>query len=162
MILFPDLNGYDKWKDKAVSLSAITSFSVSDLLEKEATEQEKIQGLDLADYLVRFDLKEFISIPVIKQQTEINNYRLPAIQTGSQVLENWEKEINELENYFASISFPKQAIKFNSYCSILDTSKFVDAHLSVVRTNNGKPGFLPYLERLQELRNILAERSICY
>lgn len=57
--LFPDLNGFEKWNNKAKTLSHITKFTVSDLLERNATEEERKQGLDLADYLIRFNYKEF-------------------------------------------------------------------------------------------------------
>jgi hypothetical protein len=60
IILFPDLNCYDKWKAKSQELKPIANFQVSDLLEAKATDDEKKQGLDLADYLLRFDLQEFI------------------------------------------------------------------------------------------------------
>lgn len=50
--LFPDLNAFEKWNAKAKELSAICEISVSDILERNATETEKQQGLDLADYLV--------------------------------------------------------------------------------------------------------------
>jgi hypothetical protein len=52
-ILFPDLNAFDKWQVKANELSDIATFKVSDLLENSASEAEKRQGLDLADYLIR-------------------------------------------------------------------------------------------------------------
>jgi hypothetical protein len=57
--LFPDLNGFEKWNNKAKTLSHIAKFTVSDLLERNATEEERKQGLDLADYLIRFNYKEF-------------------------------------------------------------------------------------------------------
>ena len=50
--LFPDLNAYDKWNAKANELSTLCNIIVSDLLERQATPQQKQQGLDLADYLV--------------------------------------------------------------------------------------------------------------
>ncbi len=59
VVLFPDLNGYDKWCIKAKELSAITSITVSDLLERKAGNTEKLHGLDLADYLLRFDIEDF-------------------------------------------------------------------------------------------------------
>jgi len=59
VILFPDLNGFEKWSNKAKELSHLAIFTVSDLLERKANEAEKKQGLDLADYLVRYDLKKF-------------------------------------------------------------------------------------------------------
>ncbi|MFT5725353.1 MAG: hypothetical protein ACI9JN_002478 [Bacteroidia bacterium] len=57
--LFPDLNGFEKWNDKAKELSLIASVTVSNLLELKATDMEKKQGLDLADYLVRYNLNRF-------------------------------------------------------------------------------------------------------
>ena len=59
VVLFPDLNGFEKWNDKAKELSHLASFQVSDLLERKATEAERIQGFDLADYLIRFELEQF-------------------------------------------------------------------------------------------------------
>lgn len=59
IILFPDLKGFEKWTNKAKELSDITEFVVSDLLEHKATEQEREQGLDIADYLLRFELEVF-------------------------------------------------------------------------------------------------------
>jgi len=52
--LYPDLNGFEKWNAKAKELSAICEISVSDILEHNATQTEKQEGLDLADYLVGF------------------------------------------------------------------------------------------------------------
>jgi hypothetical protein len=59
VILFPDLNGFDKWSSKVKELSHIASFTVSDLLERKATEIERKQGLDIADYLIKFNYKDF-------------------------------------------------------------------------------------------------------
>jgi len=48
--LFPDLMAYDKWKEIAGRVSGVT---VSDILERRATEADRAAGLDLADYLLR-------------------------------------------------------------------------------------------------------------
>lgn len=61
VILFPDLNAFTDWSAKAKEISANlpgSRFVVSDLLENNATEAEKINGLDLADYLIRFDFRQ--------------------------------------------------------------------------------------------------------
>lgn len=60
VLLFPDLNAYEKWNAKTEKLSHITKFKISDFLEIKSTIEEKKLGLDLADYLLRFDYKEFI------------------------------------------------------------------------------------------------------
>lgn len=59
VVLFPDLKAFDIWETKARGFTNITTFTISDLLERKATEAEKEQGFDLADYLIRFDYKEF-------------------------------------------------------------------------------------------------------
>jgi hypothetical protein len=63
IVLFPDLAGFEKWSQKATEiqkeLPGIT-IKVSDLLEQNATESDRQSGLDLADYLVKFDLKDFL------------------------------------------------------------------------------------------------------
>lgn len=63
--LFPDLNAFDKWQQKALELTKQmpgTLFKVSDLLQNKANEADKLTGLDLADYLIRFDNKAFRSL----------------------------------------------------------------------------------------------------
>ena len=60
VVLFPDLKAFDIWETKARGFKNITTFTISDLLERKATEAEKEQGFDLADYLIRFDYKEFL------------------------------------------------------------------------------------------------------
>lgn len=60
IILFPDLNSFELWSDKAKEFSHLAIFTVSDLLERKATEAEKKQGLDLADYLTKFNYRQFI------------------------------------------------------------------------------------------------------
>lgn len=60
VFLFPDLNGFDKWKAKADSLSHLAKFTISNLLERRASDTEREQGFDLADYLVKLDYKEFV------------------------------------------------------------------------------------------------------
>ncbi|MCR8667893.1 DUF6371 domain-containing protein [Aestuariibaculum sp. M13] len=52
VILFPDLGCYDIWNDKIPSLTKLASFRVSDLIETKASPEEKLQGLDIADYLI--------------------------------------------------------------------------------------------------------------
>lgn len=53
VVLFPDLNAFEKWKEKAKQLTFCKSVTVSDLLESIASEKERASGLDLVDYLLR-------------------------------------------------------------------------------------------------------------
>jgi hypothetical protein len=59
IVLFPDIKGMEAWSAKAEELRLLINVSVSDLLENIATDQEREEGLDIADYLIRFDWKQF-------------------------------------------------------------------------------------------------------
>jgi hypothetical protein len=66
VFLFPDLSkdgkAFSLWSSKALEMEAElkgTRFFVSDLLEREATEAERLAGLDLADYLIQQDWRKF-------------------------------------------------------------------------------------------------------
>ena len=59
VVLYPDLNAFDLWPKRAKELSRIAHFAVSYLLESRATETEKKEGLDFADYLIRFPVSDF-------------------------------------------------------------------------------------------------------
>ncbi len=56
VVLYPDLRALDKWTEKAKELNTICNVTVSDLLEQVATEEEKSNGLDLADYLIKLNI----------------------------------------------------------------------------------------------------------
>ncbi len=60
VILFPDLNAYDKWKEKIASLHPETTYQISDLLERKATIEQRKNGLDIADYLVALDMEKYL------------------------------------------------------------------------------------------------------
>jgi hypothetical protein len=53
VFLFPDSDGYIKWRKRLRELSKITMFTISDLLERKSTKIEKENGLDIADYLLQ-------------------------------------------------------------------------------------------------------------
>lgn len=55
VVLYPDLGAYDSWKSKGLLLAAVAGcrVSVSEVLEKIATDEDRANGLDLADYLLR-------------------------------------------------------------------------------------------------------------
>ncbi|MCF0203350.1 MAG: hypothetical protein HUK08_08300 [Bacteroidaceae bacterium] len=53
VILFPDLGAYDVWKSKIPMLQPVCkSVRISSFLEERATEEQRRNGLDIADYLL--------------------------------------------------------------------------------------------------------------
>jgi hypothetical protein len=59
IILYPDLGCFSKWENKVQEFSHKTNISISSLLEKNASEEDKKEGYDIADYLVRINYKKF-------------------------------------------------------------------------------------------------------
>ena len=163
VILFPDLNGFEKWDKKAKELSHIANFIVSDLLEQKATEAEKKQGFDLADYLIKFDYKDF-------QQQEENtlqradslpqhtvnpcNERTQRAENNLQRTESQpqQAEIAELGIYFKGTTLSTLPIKLSQCETITDIPKFIESHFAIVKANTGKRILLPYLNRLKDLK----------
>jgi hypothetical protein len=169
VVLFPDLKGYDKWSSIAKELSNITAFKVSDVLERNATESEKEQGLDLADFLIKYDYKDFIlpntidtDVPLavkLSSQEQKHLQPSPIFQFENKEqkeLEKWDKAIIELEDLFLNTELPNYPISIKQAETITDISIFIKSHLSIAKANNGKLTFIPYLNRLQELKSILA------
>ena len=111
VVLFPDLNAFSEWNLKAKEMQTKipnTQFVVSDLLEKNASESERNYGLDLADYITRFNYSAFRkqtkqSVPLLAQSR-------PQVSSSSNVLkivqpiqpENTIIPANR--NYFVEIS----------------------------------------------------------
>jgi hypothetical protein len=159
VILFPDLKAFDKWNRKAKELSPLANFTVSDLLERKANEADKKQGFDLADYLIKFDYKAF-ALPET-EATEPPPAAQPMVeakpieQPEQLKPESWEQDISELEIYFADKALPTQPIRDKNGFTIIDCANYIESHFAIVKANSNKRTFLPYLNRLQELRQIL-------
>ncbi len=136
--LFPDCKGFDKWNQKAKEFN----FDISDLLERRASPQEREQGFDLADYLLRFDHREFTEPPAPIQPKR-------TILEKKSTTQNWDQEISELEQFFNDIPPIDSIVNLNQYTKIIDVKKFINSHLTIVKAQNGNPCYRPYLESLQ-------------
>lgn len=68
---------------------------------------------------------------------------------------NWSVEISELEKYFAAVELPTHPVRLNECSIITNVPLFIESHLSTAKANNGRNTYLPYLNRLQALRQII-------
>ena len=54
VVMFPDVDGFEYWNNKAKEVEAIgCKVVVSDLLEKNATDEDRANKIDIADWLIR-------------------------------------------------------------------------------------------------------------
>lgn len=159
--LFPDINGFENWTQKAKGLSSIATFFVSNLLEEKATEAEREQGLDVADYLIA---------EALRQKAEGLAPVLPIAETEAvQPLEIIEPQIRRAndEDFAAAIwnldfnfyTLPETPIELNAWETISDPVAFVNSHLEICRRNNGNKTFLPYYMRLRQLEKLTEEQQ---
>ena len=163
--LFPDLNGFDKWSSKAEELSHLAIFTVSDLLELKASEAERIDGLDIADYLAESKPKAtetppLPATPTVQQLVELKPVEQPEpvyyfSKPELPMRECWEQDITELENYFAAITIPTDRVKLNGCCTITNCASFIESQLATVKANNGNRTYKTYLNRLHAIKNVL-------
>ena len=68
---------------------------------------------------------------------------------------NVKWDITELEEFFKSTPIPDGPIILGPGETIINTHKFIDSHLAVIRRKNGIPTFRPYFDRLVKLKEIL-------
>jgi len=186
--LFPDLskNGkaFELWSNKAKEFEKRlpgTKFIVSDPLEKNANESERLKGCDLADYLIKQDWRNFRTKTIMQKPepalAETSEKCEPSNKTFSLQVEslpqvkilnseysdtikkeppeNWTQDITELETFFSTVNLPDRSIKLNPHTTITDVPKFIESHITPVKANNGNRTFVPYLNRLQELKQVL-------
>lgn len=122
VLLFPDLSktgkAFKDWSGKAKQLQELvpnSKFSVSDLLERNATEEQRVKGYDLADFLIKQDWKHYRKETT---KTELNEYS--GITNRIEKLRNTIKEDeNRIEFLRAEISRMETAfIQATKECKI--------------------------------------------
>ncbi|MBO9619515.1 MAG: hypothetical protein J7539_10815, partial [Niabella sp.] len=74
VILFPDLNAYPEW----MTVATRYGFTVSDFHLKNSSDEEKKEGLDIADFLIKYSPKSFEHYPASWDQpcerNPVNDY----------------------------------------------------------------------------------------
>jgi hypothetical protein len=72
--------------------------------------------------------------------------------------QDWAEEIATLKDFFGEADFPLE-IMLNESEVISNIPKFMESHFSFVEANNGNLAYLPYLNRLRKVRDILQIKS---
>src|SRR5690606_13827994 len=57
VILFPDAGCYNEWSEKINDLPKNIHYHMSELVEEKSTDEEKEEGWDIADYILRIYLE---------------------------------------------------------------------------------------------------------
>jgi hypothetical protein len=100
-------------------------------------------------------LAERLDFNVVRVEKTLEASREAYKKGNESIIGDWSNKIQDLENFFTSLSPQETPIKIEKGSIILDLKKFTESHLMVVKANNGKKLFLPYLERLEKVRDII-------
>jgi hypothetical protein len=169
VIMYPDLKAFEKWKAKAAELSHLARFTVSDLLESKASDADIQQGYDLADFLIRLPVPgqphvqaeppQLTDLFVADLQPAAGCRHLIKKEkdfSDTEKKARWEQEVEELDQYFNSITMPSFPVRLNGWTHVTNISETIKTHLATVRANDGNKTFLPFLNRLQEMKMYLS------
>ncbi len=178
VILCPDIDAHNNWEQKAEILRAygITVY-VSNLIKDNASKFAEQHSIDYSELVkLKYDLRDILQYknlnkflkpeateppPAVQPLVEAEPFEPPEpvyyfSKHEISKPESWEQDIAELENYFAGITVPTYPVKLKQGEIIKNCSLFIESHLAIVKANNGIRTFLPYLNRLQELKQIIS------
>jgi hypothetical protein len=137
VFVFPDLskngNTFKEWEEKAKKFEGQlknTKFIFSDLLEKFASDDDRSNGLDVADYLIKLDWKKFRNDSQCKNSTLSKTENEKSIEELRVIAEkiigkNNSLRFNEIPNAYQMIE--KQIIKLckiNNAYYLTDSTPF--------------------------------------
>jgi hypothetical protein len=159
--VFPDLSKdggtFREWEAKAKEFERQlpgTQFKMYDFLELEALEEDRVNGEDIADYLIKLDWRLFRSREV-KREAEVSQPKTNPVVSKPEALETVKAdpvqvEADELEKWFDSIQLPDHSVDITRYYTIFEPDRYVRGALRAIRS--GKWDTRAHLERLQQLR----------
>ena len=81
--------------------------------------------------------------------------QIEAAELRERTLQDWSMEIAELEKYFSEVELPNQPVKLKDNSTVTNHLVFIDSHLAILKSNNGKEKFKPYLKRLKSFKHLL-------
>lgn len=67
----------------------------------------------------------------------------------------WSNDIADMEQFFKVVRLPVEPIRIDKCSQITNIELFIKSHMNIVKGQNGNNRYLPYLDRLNELKAIL-------
>lgn len=125
-----------------------TSFKPRVLHQKKPTAsvQSILPNIHLNKVPAAYASEEITALPAVSDQK-------PTLSIDEELKPGvWTNDIKELEEYFKGLTARANAVKLNTYTTVTDVSKFLDTHFATLKANNGNRKFIPYLNRLKDLK----------
>lgn len=91
-------------------------------------------------------------------KTYLEDRKLHTVDLELELPGPWSKEINELVDFFKDLQVPER-LQLDSVTTIFDISLFLKTHFSICKRQNGNERYIPYLDRLRSVKDILSDVS---
>lgn len=169
VILFPDLSKDNKafklWTNKAKQFEKElpnTVFKVYDYLEHIASKEEKNKGLDLADFLIQKNWRDFLNDEIdtnVKwEEFDEDTYEEINDENLEDEIQKYftDHQIEELNSFFEDYKIKQNTIQLNAGERIINLKKMIKTHLDIIKFGNRKPA-LPYFVRLKKIKQKLTK-----
>jgi hypothetical protein len=140
-------------------------FRFTETLQKQKSEKGENSEAPKQTYFLQAEhlpQGEMLIYPNNKNEKPVFEKLKPQeLQELTKTYKSWEQDIKDLETYFSETTINrakndgKTSIKLNEWSIITDVTKFIESHFATVKRNEGIKTFMPYLHRLQELKNYL-------
>jgi hypothetical protein len=165
VVLYPDLNAYDKWRIKGDEFG----FKTSKVLENKATEDEKKQGLDIADYLLRVNISKIhsksgdssdLSTKKTSECTDNNSDKGAVLdaERASRI----RSEVYELRAYFDGLEnsgeIIEEAVTLPEIGYLPNLRAYIGESWQVLIRDYHTPELDSHIERLQVLRRFYEQK----
>lgn len=152
--LYPDLNGFDKWKAKADELG----FKCSSFLQSIANKIQVKQGLDIADFI----LNENTTIDNVGAYAiSSNNTKAPVYVDNVENVAStnyiffYSQKIADLTKYFSSVSIPDVELELMNGEVTTDLKGFIDSQVKALKVEFD-------LNQFNQLAKIKEFVDLCY
>ena len=140
IILWPDLAAYEKWNQKAIEFNRLGfNIKVSDFLETHATDTEKQEGLDLADFLLILSPPDYEKHE--KNEPQKNSFLFELQAEPHPINVDYFRDLNRFD--------PSWQVEDNG--TYTNLHEFITTHVSQVKTNQSTVSY----EKLCSLQSIL-------
>jgi hypothetical protein len=121
VIAFPDVDGYEEWKKKLSGMSEL-NITISDILEKNATQADRQAHIDIADWLIRWKQdgggEKMAAVPGPDGLSQLGQSRQKSDDSLTTLGQNPDDEIRELrfvKAYLSPESLPAIRLLVNDF-----------------------------------------------
>jgi hypothetical protein len=97
--------------------------------------------------------------PIVIASTPIRQHSIEPVREDLPTFrrEDWSTEISNLEAFWKVRQIPDGPVRLDGVTMIADPAALISGHLAILRANSGLPTFRPYLNRLNQLKQIIAK-----